>query len=140
MSTPLKIPGAHPSDHPPLDVEAPFDGTPIGEIDIADATAVETALVTAERLFRDLDQAISRANALPFAFQPSIFTGDLEAAMRATDRLKASAVMVNDHAAFRVDWMPFAGLKQSGLGVGGIPHTIRDMRVENMIIIRSKQL
>lgn len=42
--------------------------------------------------------------------------------------------MVNDHAAFRVDWMPFAGLRESGLGVGGIPYTFRDMQIEKMFV------
>ena len=50
--------------------------------------------------------------------------------MRAYARLDASAVMLNDHTAFRVDWMPFAGLRQSGLGVGGMPYTFREMRTE----------
>ncbi len=48
--------------------------------------------------------------------------------------------MVNDHTAFRVDWMPFAGLKRSGLGVGGIPATMSDMEIEKMTVIRSKAL
>jgi acyl-CoA reductase-like NAD-dependent aldehyde dehydrogenase len=48
--------------------------------------------------------------------------------------------MVNDHTAFRVDWMPFAGLKHSGHGVGGIPHTIKDMQIEKMMVIRSPSL
>ncbi|MGI9504278.1 MAG: aldehyde dehydrogenase family protein [Geminicoccaceae bacterium] len=90
--------------------------------------------------YDDLDQAIERANALPFAFQAAVFTADLEAALQASDRLDASAVMVNDHTAFRVDWMPFAGLRQSGLGVGGIPHTMRDMRTQKMIVIHSQRL
>ena len=60
--------------------------------------------------------------------------------MRAFRRLNASAVMVNDHTAFRVDWMPFAGLKQSGHGVGGIHHTMHDMQIEKMLVIRSKEL
>jgi acyl-CoA reductase-like NAD-dependent aldehyde dehydrogenase len=60
--------------------------------------------------------------------------------MRAYRRLDASAVMVNDFTAFRVDWMPFAGLRQSGLGVGGIPHTYRDMQVEKMMVVRSPEL
>ena len=50
------------------------------------------------------------------------------------------AVMVNDHTAFRVDWMPFAGLKESGLGVGGIPHTMADMQVDKMMVVRSGEL
>ncbi|MGI9451699.1 MAG: aldehyde dehydrogenase family protein [Geminicoccaceae bacterium] len=90
--------------------------------------------------YSDFDQAIARANALPFAFQAAIFTNDLNMATRAAGQLDASAVMINDHTAFRVDWMPFAGLKQSGLGVGGIPHSMHDMRTQKMIVIHSKQL
>jgi acyl-CoA reductase-like NAD-dependent aldehyde dehydrogenase len=48
----------------------------------------------------------------------------------------ASAVMVNDHTAFRTDWMPFAGRRQSGYGVGGIPYTMREMTEEKMIVFR----
>jgi acyl-CoA reductase-like NAD-dependent aldehyde dehydrogenase len=69
----------------------------------------------------DLDEAIARANALPVAFQAAAFTRDHATAMRAYARLDASAVMLNEHTAFRVDWMPFAGLRESGLGVGGTP-------------------
>jgi len=60
--------------------------------------------------------------------------------MRVSKRINASAVMVNDHTAFRVDWMPFAGLKQSGLGVGGIPYTMEDMQIKKMTVLRSKEL
>jgi len=90
--------------------------------------------------FDDLDEAIARANSLPFAFQAAVWTANLDTALRASHRLDAAAVMVNDHTAFRVDWMPFAGLRESGLGVGGIPHTLRDMQVEKMTVIRSKEL
>lgn len=90
--------------------------------------------------FADIDNAISRANSLCYAFQGAVFTSNLDVAMRVYAGLDASAVMVNDHTAFRVDWMPFAGLKQSGLGVGGIPHTLRDMQVEKMMIINSPEL
>ncbi len=87
-----------------------------------------------------VDDAIARANALPYAFQASVFTRDLDTALRVSRRLDAAAVMVNDHSAFRVDWMPFAGLRESGLGVGGIPYTMRDMQVEKMTVVRSSEL
>ncbi|MGD8978358.1 MAG: aldehyde dehydrogenase family protein, partial [Gammaproteobacteria bacterium] len=90
--------------------------------------------------YDDLDDAIEQANALPVAFQGAVFTSDLETAMRVFTRLDASAVMVNDHTAFRVDGMPFAGLRQSGLGVGGIPYTIDDMQIEKMMVLKSPQL
>jgi len=90
--------------------------------------------------FDEIDEAIAQANDLPYAFQAAIFTRDLDVALRASTRLDASAVMVNDHTAFRVDWMPFGGLRQSGLGMGGIGPTMRDMTVERMVVFRSPML
>jgi acyl-CoA reductase-like NAD-dependent aldehyde dehydrogenase len=84
-----------------------------------------------------LDYAITAANSLPMAFQASIFTEDLRTAFDAAERLAASAVMVNDHTAFRTDWMPFAGRRQSGYGIGGIPWTMREMTEEKMIVFRT---
>jgi len=88
--------------------------------------------------FDDLDEAIEKANSLEFSFQSSVYSKDIDAALYVSDRLDASAVMINEHTAFRVDWMPFAGLKHSGLGTGGIPYTMEDMQVEKMIVITSK--
>lgn len=88
--------------------------------------------------YNELDDAIACANALPYAFQAAVFTNSLDIAMRVYSRVNASAVMINDHTAFRVDWMPFAGLAQSGLGVGGIPYTMRDMQVEKMMVLRAQ--
>ena len=88
----------------------------------------------------DIDDAIRRANALPVAFQAAVFTRSLDTALRCYERLDASAVMVNDHTAFRVDWMPFAGLKVSGHNVGGIPHTMHDMQVRKMMVLRSAEI
>ncbi len=86
--------------------------------------------------YRDPDRAIAAANALPFAFQAAVFTEDLRFALHAAARLHAAAVMVNDHTAFRTDWMPFAGLRQSGLGTGGIPYSFADMRTEKLIVLK----
>ncbi len=108
-----------------------------------------TARVTSEEIFGpvvcvypydDLDEALTRANDSPFAFQAAVFTQRLDVALRAYDRLEAAAVMVNQHTAFRVDWMPFAGLKQSGHGIGGIPYTMGDMQVEKLLVLKSPAL
>lgn len=90
--------------------------------------------------YESMDNAIARANDVPFAFQASVFTRDLDGALAAYRGLDAAAVMINDHSAFRVDWMPFAGLKQSGHGVGGIHFTFEDMQIEKMAVIRSASL
>lgn len=92
--------------------------------------------VTCVYEYEQLEQAIHTANSLPFAFQASVFTEDLGTALSAAERLDASTVLINDHTAFRTDWMPFAGLKQSGYGVGGIPWTMKDMSKEKMIVLK----
>ena len=90
--------------------------------------------------FENMDEAIRQANSLPFAFQAAIFSNHQPTILKAYKQLDASAVMVNQHSAFRTDGMPFAGLKQSGLGVGGIEHTYRDMQIEKMMVINSPEL
>lgn len=90
--------------------------------------------------YDSLDEAVTRANALPFAFQASVFTRDIDRAMCAFRRLDASAVMLNDDTAFRIDGMPFAGLRQSGLGTGGMRYSIEEMSVEKMLVIYSRSL
>ena len=86
--------------------------------------------------FNDIGEAIARANSLPVAFQAAVFATDINAALHSARALEASAVMVNDHTAFRTDWMPFAGRRQSGYGIGGIPYTMRDMSHEKMIVLK----
>ncbi|MEG9435049.1 aldehyde dehydrogenase family protein, partial [Edaphobacter sp. HDX4] len=57
--------------------------------------------------YADLEDAIACANNLPFAFQAAVFTSDIHAALTTARLLDASAVLINDHTAFRTDWMPF---------------------------------
>lgn len=87
--------------------------------------------------YDNIDDAIQQANSLPVAFQSSVFCDDINTATKLAGRLDASAVMINDHSAFRDDVMPFAGLRQSGLGVGGIPYTIEDMQIDKMTVIKT---
>lgn len=105
----------------------------------------EDALVSRQEIFgpvicvydyTDMDAAIKQANSLPFAFQASVYSNNLDVAMQAVHKLDATAVMVNDHTAFRVDWMPFAGRKQSGYGTGGIGYTMHDMTQDKMAVFK----
>jgi acyl-CoA reductase-like NAD-dependent aldehyde dehydrogenase len=84
----------------------------------------------------DLDEAIHRSNSLPWAFQAAIFTRDVDRALRAGRRLDATAVMVNDHTAFRVDWMPFGGRAASGLGLGGMPYGMEELTEVKMLVLK----
>lgn len=84
--------------------------------------------------YSDVDEAIRIANSLPYAFQASVFSNDMAVALKAARHLDASAVLVNDHTAFRTDWMPFTGRRQSGYGVGGIPWTMEEMADDKMVV------
>jgi acyl-CoA reductase-like NAD-dependent aldehyde dehydrogenase len=123
-------------------------GVRLGETTYAPTVLVEPprdARVSREEVFgpvacvyayTDVDQAIAAANALPFAFQASVFTRDLGLALRAAKLLDAASVLINDHTAFRVDWMPFGGRRQSGYGIGGIGYTMHDMTQHKLIVLR----
>lgn len=90
--------------------------------------------------YEDVDEAINRANSLPYAFQAAVYTKNLDTALKCSQDLRASTVMVNDHTAFRVDWMPFGGWDDSGIGVGGIPYSMHEMTREKLTVIKSKGL
>lgn len=105
----------------------------------------EDARVTTEEVFGPvvcvyeydtLADAIRRANHSRYAFQAAVFSTDPDAIAEATYRLDATAVMVNEHTAFRADWMPFGGRRESGLGIGGIGYTMQDLTQIKLIVTK----
>ncbi len=88
--------------------------------------------------FNDRAEAIARANRTPFSFQAAVITRNVDTALDTAKKMNAATVMINDHTAFRVDWMPFGGRKTSGLGVGGILPTMMEMTEEKLVVFRSK--
>ncbi|NVJ53611.1 MAG: aldehyde dehydrogenase family protein [Campylobacteraceae bacterium] len=90
--------------------------------------------------YSDINEAIDRANSLDVSFQAAVFTKNIDKALKAVKRLNGTTVMVNDHTAFRVDWMPFGGAKTSGLGLGGIPDSMNEMQNQKMMVIKSPSL
>jgi len=86
--------------------------------------------------YDDFDKTIEKANSTDVSFQASIFSNEIKEVLNFYDKINASAVFHNDHTAFRVDWMPFAGLKHSGYGVGGIKYTMEDMQIDKMLILK----
>ena len=90
--------------------------------------------------FKNREEAIKKANALEVHFQAAVFTKNIDIALETAKKLNATAVMINDNTAFRVDWMPFGGRDSSGLGMGGISYTINDMTREKLMVFKSKSL
>ncbi len=90
--------------------------------------------------YTDRDKAIEIANSLDVHFQAAVFTENLDIALDCVKKLNATAVMVNDHSAFRVDWMPFGGRDASGIGMGGIQYSMHEMTREKLMVVKSKVL
>lgn len=86
--------------------------------------------------FDEFDDAIRLANDSDFGLQAGVFTSSLAHAMRAWDLLEVGGVIVGDVPSFRVDNMPYGGVKQSGLGREGVRHAIGDMTEQRLLVIR----
>jgi acyl-CoA reductase-like NAD-dependent aldehyde dehydrogenase len=86
--------------------------------------------------FDDFDDALARVNDSDFGLQAGVFTADLTHAMRAWDRLEVGGVIVGDVPSFRVDNMPYGGVKDSGSGREGVRAAIADMTEPRLLVIR----
>ena len=87
--------------------------------------------------FADFEAVLATVNDSDFGLQTGVFTGRLDHAMRAWDRLEVGSVIVGDVPSFRVDNMPYGGVKQSGLGREGVRYAIEDMTEQRLLVIRS---
>ncbi len=75
----------------------------------------------------DLDEAIAKANDVNFGLHAGIFTRDINKAFKAIRELDVGGIIVNDSSDYRVDLMPFGGVKRSGLGREGIKFALQEM-------------
>ena len=86
--------------------------------------------------YADFDDALATVNDSEFGLQAGIFTDDINKAMRAWDRLDVGGVVIGDVPSFRVDNMPYGGVKDSGLGREGIRYAIEDMTEQRLLVVR----
>jgi acyl-CoA reductase-like NAD-dependent aldehyde dehydrogenase len=86
--------------------------------------------------FKKFDDAIARVNDSDYGLQAGIFTDSLDHAMRAWNELEQGGVIVNDIPNFRVDNMPYGGIKLSGLGREGVRYAIEDMTEVRLMVMR----
>ncbi|MCK4334123.1 aldehyde dehydrogenase family protein [candidate division WOR-3 bacterium] len=83
---------------------------------------------------KDLEDAICKVNDTCYGLQGAVFTKDLKKAFRACDGIDAGGVLVNEVPTFRVDLMPYGGMKGSGLGREGPAYAIREMTEEKLYL------
>ncbi|MEE4153679.1 MAG: aldehyde dehydrogenase family protein [Erythrobacter sp.] len=87
--------------------------------------------------FSDFHEALEQVNNSKFGLQAGIFTRDLHQVLDAWDTLDVGGVVVNDVSSYRVDNMPYGGVKDSGLGREGIRFAMEDMtEIRNLVIRR----
>ena len=87
--------------------------------------------------FDDFDAALLEVNDTAFGLQAGIFTRDLYKAHRAWDVLEVGGVIIGDVPSWRVDHMPYGGVKDSGLGREGIRFAIEEMTEIRLLVIRT---
>lgn len=87
--------------------------------------------------FSDFQEAISAANQTKYGLQAGVFTGDLRRARRAGEQLEFGGVVINDVPTFRVDNMPYGGVKWSGFGREGVRYAMEEMTETRIIIVNS---
>jgi acyl-CoA reductase-like NAD-dependent aldehyde dehydrogenase len=87
--------------------------------------------------FEDFDAALEAVNDSVFGLQAGVFTRDLYKMQRAWDRLEVGGVLVGDVPSWRVDHMPYGGVKDSGLGREGVRFAMEDMTEIRLLVIRT---
>ncbi len=86
--------------------------------------------------FSTFDEALRIADDSRFGLQTGVFTPKLDHALKAWDQLEVGGVIINDIPSWRVDHMPYGGVKDSGFGREGIRWSIEDMSETRLMVIR----
>lgn len=89
--------------------------------------------------FTDFDAALAEVNDSKFGLQAGVFTRDLFHMLKAWDRLEVGGVVINDVPSYRVDNMPYGGVKDSGLGREGVRFAMEDMSEIRNLVIRRRE-
>jgi len=87
--------------------------------------------------FDQFEDAITKVNSSNYGLQAGVFTNQLSEANKAFDLLEVGGVIINDVPTFRVDHMPYGGIKDSGLGREGVKYAIFDM-MEARVLVKNR--
>ncbi|WP_210610375.1 aldehyde dehydrogenase family protein [Priestia flexa] len=91
--------------------------------------------VVAVATYTEIDEVIARVNDSEYGLQAGLFTNDLSFAMKAAREIEVGGLIVNDASAYRVDHMPYGGVKNSGSGKEGPKYAIEEMTEERIIVL-----
>ena len=118
---------------------AMLDATLLENVPSDAAVNREEAFGPVANLFRfsEFDEALRMVNDSQFGLQAGIFTRDLYKAQKAWDELEVGGVVIGDVPSYRVDNMPYGGVKESGLGREGVRFAIEDMTEVRLMVVRT---
>jgi len=85
--------------------------------------------------YRNFEEAIDMVNDSIYGLQAGIFTNDIDKAFRGFKKLHVGGVIINDVPTFRVDHMPYGGVKESGTGREGLKYAIREMTELKLMVV-----
>jgi acyl-CoA reductase-like NAD-dependent aldehyde dehydrogenase len=86
--------------------------------------------------YKNEEEVLKVLNQNPYIFEAALFTRDIQKALEIARDFSTMTMVINNHSAFRVDWMPFGGHKLSGLGMGGVKYAIEEMTRIKQIIVK----
>lgn len=86
--------------------------------------------------YEDEEELLDYLNQSDYIFEASLFTKDIQKALTVANNFSTMTMVINNHNAFRVDWMPFGGHKLSGLGMGGVKYMMEEMTRIKQIIMK----
>ncbi len=85
--------------------------------------------------YEDFEEALSRVNDSVFGLQAGVFTADVAKALRCWDRLEVGGIIINDYPTYRVDHMPYGGVKDSGLGREGARYAVEHLTERRLLVL-----
>ncbi len=114
-----------------------YPPTVLANVDRASRVCAQEAFAPVVLLtpFRDLAEAFAIVNDSSFGLQAGLFTNDLAGAFAAFEELEVGGVILNDVPTYRIDNMPYGGVKDSGLGREGVRYAIEDMTEIRILVV-----
>jgi len=85
--------------------------------------------------YDDFEEALQRVNRSPYGLQAGVFTSDMGRILRAYEELEVGGVIAGDVPTFRMDQMPYGGVKDSGQGREGIAYAIEEMTEPKLLVL-----
>jgi len=84
--------------------------------------------------YTSFDEAVKQVNDSEYGLQAGVFTNNIKEMNFAFDQLEVGGVMINETSSFRVDHMPYGGIKESGLGREGIKYAMIEMMEPKLLV------